>query len=397
VNKSAKSVLAVAYFALTVNSPYTALAQSASAGAAPQKAEDVFKNIQVLRGMPASEMGPTMEFFRTALGMGCTGCHVSEEYAREDKPAKQVARKMMQMTMDINKANFDGRIVVNCYTCHHESPKPVGMFPAIAPEPEAGNAESKETATTNKSRLPSFDQVLDNYVKALGGEKTIEKISTRVERGTATDAWNHKSAMEVLAKGPSKRIAEMHPTTGAVFTLYDGDSGWIRTAGEAESGSQPHDMRTEDIDLAKFEDPLLYATRIKQIFNDLRLDRTEKLDGRDMYVISGHKSGSDGAVVSIELYFDEESGLLRRLAYQGESLFGRVPIFQYDYSDYRDANNVKVPYEWTINLPRAGAAQRFTFHVDEVQQNIPIDDSKFVVPSTLVCKPPRCSGPTSAR
>jgi hypothetical protein len=39
-----------------------------------QMAEDVFKNIQVLRGVPVNQFMDTMGFFSAALGLNCTGC-----------------------------------------------------------------------------------------------------------------------------------------------------------------------------------------------------------------------------------------------------------------------------------------------------------------------------------
>src|SRR2546422_11538767 len=51
-------------------------------------------------------------------------------------------------------------------------------------------------------------------------------------------------------------------------------------------------------------------------------------------------------------------------------------ILQVDYSDYREANGVKVPFRWTLARP----GNRFTIQVEQLQQNVPVDDSKFVIP-----------------
>src|ERR1700675_3460538 len=85
--------------------------------------EQVQKNIQVLKGMPSSQLLPVMHFMRTSLGVRCDYCHVAEngKYWMDDKPAKQTARRMLQMVFDINKANFGGRTVVTCNTCHRGS------------------------------------------------------------------------------------------------------------------------------------------------------------------------------------------------------------------------------------------------------------------------------------
>jgi hypothetical protein len=43
----------------------------------PKMAEDVFKNIQVLKSIPVNQFIDTMGFFSAALGLNCTGCHVA--------------------------------------------------------------------------------------------------------------------------------------------------------------------------------------------------------------------------------------------------------------------------------------------------------------------------------
>src|SRR2546428_12699270 len=89
----------------------------------PQMAEQVFKNVQVLKGIPVDEFMDTMGMFSAATGMNCTDCHTSDSTTTWDKfgndtPQKQTARKMMLMVNAINKDNFRGVRSVSCYTCH---------------------------------------------------------------------------------------------------------------------------------------------------------------------------------------------------------------------------------------------------------------------------------------
>ncbi|HSR06486.1 MAG TPA: photosynthetic reaction center cytochrome c subunit family protein, partial [Bryobacteraceae bacterium] len=71
-------------------------------------AEDVFKNVQVLKGIPVNQFMETMGFFSAALGYNCTNCHGNEvignwdRYA-DDIPVKQTARRMIQVVNTINK------------------------------------------------------------------------------------------------------------------------------------------------------------------------------------------------------------------------------------------------------------------------------------------------------
>ncbi len=87
-------------------------------------AEEVFKNIQVLKGMPASELRPAMMRFSRALGVKCDYCHVAREFDKDDKPAKATAREMIRMVREIDDAHFPQTRLVTCWTCHRGNAKP---------------------------------------------------------------------------------------------------------------------------------------------------------------------------------------------------------------------------------------------------------------------------------
>jgi Photosynthetic reaction centre cytochrome C subunit len=75
---------------------------------APRKAEEQFKNIQVLKGIPADQLIPSMQFITVSLGVECEFCHVQGAFEKDDKKAKQTARRMMEMMFAINADNFGG-------------------------------------------------------------------------------------------------------------------------------------------------------------------------------------------------------------------------------------------------------------------------------------------------
>src|SRR5438045_9646711 len=94
--------------------------------AKPPMVEDAFKNVQVLKGIPVNQFMDTMGFFAASLGLNCTGCHVAESLQNWDKfaddvPRKRMARVMIQMVNNINKANFGGRRAITRYSCQRAS------------------------------------------------------------------------------------------------------------------------------------------------------------------------------------------------------------------------------------------------------------------------------------
>src|SRR6476469_11227289 len=148
-------------------------------------AEQVFKNIQVLKGTPANQIIPSMQFIANSLGVECDFCHVRGANEKDDKKPKQTARQMIQMQLAINKDNFKERPEVTCFTCHRGSHDPVGV-PIISdgepkrPEPEKADASAPA--------LPTAEEILNKYVEAVGGAASLETINSRVEKGESSCA-----------------------------------------------------------------------------------------------------------------------------------------------------------------------------------------------------------------
>src|SRR5258708_17118609 len=93
-------------------------AQVPTTAAGPKKTEEQFKNIQVLKGIPAEQLVPTMQFIAASLGVQCDFCHVQNAFEKDDKKPKETARKMMEMMFAINKDNFEGHRAVTSNSCH---------------------------------------------------------------------------------------------------------------------------------------------------------------------------------------------------------------------------------------------------------------------------------------
>ena len=87
-----------------------------------------FKNIRVLKDLPADQLIPTMHRFNVSLGVHCDFCHVVKPnhtgFELDDKPAKQTTRKMILMVQDMNKREKVLAGQSTCFMCHHGQPRP---------------------------------------------------------------------------------------------------------------------------------------------------------------------------------------------------------------------------------------------------------------------------------
>ena len=97
--------------------------------APPKPAEEVYKNIQIMKGLPAPRLTGVMNNLTRWLGVECAHCHVVGQFEKDDKPAKETARKMFGMVRAIGQEHFSGSNPVTCWTCHRGAAKPQSLPP----------------------------------------------------------------------------------------------------------------------------------------------------------------------------------------------------------------------------------------------------------------------------
>ena len=347
--------------------------QAATNSTRPKQAEEQFKNIQVLKGVPADDIFPTMQFITASLGVECEFCHVHNAFEKDDKKNKQTARKMMEMMFAINKDNFEGHREVTCNSCHRGNAVPQAIPAVMTEEPkeEIKEAESKPMGggpapEAKENTGPSGEQLIDKYVHAAGGAAAIDKVNSRVMKGTI-DFGGKSLPIDIYSKEPDQRISFTRMPEGDSVTAFNGHEGWLGTPGRP-----PRQMHGGDLDGASMDADLHLATHLKTMFSAVQVRGTEKVDDHQTYVVVGQREGKP----PIQLYFDQQSGLLVRLVRFGETTLGWLPT-QIDYADYRDTSGVEIPYRWTLARPGG----RFTIQVSEVQQNVPVDEAKFAKPA----------------
>ena len=341
----------------------------------PPLAEEVFKNVQVLKGIPVNQFMETMGFFSASLGADCTFCHVAESggsWARyaDDNAHKRTARRMVLMMSAINRNDFGGRQVVTCYTCHRGGDRPK-VTPSLAALYGASPSEEPNDVIAPAPGALSADQVLDKYIRALGGAGA--NLTSFVAKGTYEGyADRTKHPVEVFAKAPGQRATIVHAPDGDISTIVDGRAGWI-AAPLTERPVPVLALAGGDLDAARLEAELSFPARIKQAFREWRVGFSATIDDREVQVVQGTSAGRAPAT----FYFDGESGLLVRLVRYADSPVGRIPM-QTDYADYREVSGVKIPFRWTSTWLDG----RSTIELSEVQANVAIASATFARPAS---------------
>jgi hypothetical protein len=239
----------------------------------------------------------------------------------------------------------------------------------------------------------SADQVIDKYIKAIGGAQKLSAIKSYVAKGTSIGfgGFGGGGRVQIFAKFPDQRTTLMEfPDAlerGDSIRTFNGKEGWIKTPltvlGEYE-------LTGGELDGAKLDAELAFPQQIKQVLTNLRVGlpttisdlpgpssqtSQEKASGigsdRVVNVLQG--TGPRGLLAT--LYFDKDSGLLLRMIRYAKSPIGRIPT-QVDFSDYREVDGVKMPFHMTF----AWLDGRDAIQLNEVKTNVSIDANKFGKP-----------------
>src|ERR1043165_7174612 len=281
------------FLCMTVCVAITSSSSSVAASGNEQQTRTVAetgKNIQVLKGLPESQLYLVMNFAATSLGVQCNFCHVQQGkdpatgttkwlWESDDKPQKQTARRMMQMVLSIkanNKVDFREN-EVTCYTCHRGQRKPVGLpsMPLAHSGHEPGPNDATPPASTT---LPSLDQIFSKYAEALGGSAATN-TTTLVLKGRREASQNRSWPNDITAAFPVKFLLVTTTANATIRQVVNGDKGWavngpnVRTLSPAEA-----------LDAKRRGNELFAVVKVK-LSESMRLSGIEKVGEREAYVV----------------------------------------------------------------------------------------------------------------
>ena len=364
----------------------------------PALADQVFKNVQVLKGIPVDEFLGTMGIMAASLQFDCSDCHVNAGTANvdwaADTPRKIMARRMVSMVAAINQSNFGGRQLVTCWTCHRNRDKPL-VTPTLATIYGTPTIEPDDVVTQFPG-ADSAESILDRYIQASGGAQRLAGLTSISARGIAVGfgGFGGNGTVELVAKAPDKRatiiLFKAETNRGDQIRTYNGTTGWVRTPLNVVGEFQ---LIGSDLDGARVDAQLTFPGQIKNILTNLKSGPPTTIT--DLPAPTSQSSVLQGAVgnqnhvvdviqgtgprgLLVTLYFDQQTGLLLRELRFGLSPIGRVPT-QIDFGDYRDVNGIKLPFRMTY----AWLDGRDAIVLDEIRTNVPVDEAKFGRPAPL--------------
>ena len=270
----------------------------------PLMVEDVFKNVQALKGITVDEFMGTMGLMSASLGLCCNDCHPGAgtdggQSGKSDKnPRKVTARQMVFMVQAINRDNFSGRQAVTCWTCHR-----LRLTPVQTPRLDQFYSEAiteLDDAVPSAQGVPTPDAG-DRQVSA-GDRRRGEGGGHHEHRGDRQGRGirqlRRRRQLRILRAGAGQ-ARHAQPPSGwmrAVRT-FDGANGWFAIP---LAVVPKYPLTGGELDGARLDAQLSFPAQIAHSLTGLRVGPRTDIDGKDVFLLQGN--GERGAFVS--LYFD---------------------------------------------------------------------------------------------
>ena len=208
----------------------------------------------------------------------------------------------------------------------------------------------------------SAEEIIDNYVKAIGGKEAIEKINDFKKVGSM-ELMGQAISVEQYFKKPnlSATILSMQ---GMVVQKVAFDGAVLRMSGMQGDQEFKEGMEFESI---KNGAGVCSEMNYKANGYTLSVQGIEPINGSDAYVLKVEKN----AMVITE-YYDVKSGLKVRTLSIADSPMGEIQSVS-DFEDYREQAGVKFPYVQKLSA----SGQSMTTTISSIEVNAGVADSMF--------------------
>ncbi len=219
-------------------------------------------------------------------------------------------------------------------------------------------------------KLPTVKEVLDKYLKAIGGRAALEKIKSRSVTGTVELLpMNLKGTFEALSAPEGRSYSKTSLTgVGDLLEGTDGKTAWVVNPFQGN-----REKSGAELVQSKLINDFYRDLRLEKLFPKMELKGIEKVDQIDAYVITATAEG----VPPETWYFDIKTGLMVRSDVTAIAPEGNQPL-SFFYEDFRVVDGIMIAHRIRNQAP----SFVLTMTVSEIKQGLAVDEAKFVRPKS---------------
>jgi hypothetical protein len=231
-----------------------------------------------------------------------------------------------------------------------------------------GFAAVRGTVLAQAPTQPTVDQILEKHITAIGGRAAMEKVTSRVSKGTVEIADAGMSGtITVSEKAPNKSLAMFD--IGGMGSVREGTDGTVAWSDNPQTGL----VEKTGAELADALRGAIFNSelKLKTMYKTVETAGKEMINGHEAYAIVA--TPAEGATV--KMFFDVVSGLMVKQSSTRESPQGPLDV-DVLMDDYRAVDGVKQPF----TIRQVTSMFTIVVKMNEIKLNVPLDDAMFKKP-----------------
>lgn len=243
------------------------------------------------------------------------------------------------------------------------------MTVAVAQKPDSSKPPVVKPVASPTVKLPSAKEVVDKYVKAIGGRDALLKYKSRVESGTIElSSMGLKGTFETSSRSDNRVVTRI--TLEGLGDILEGFDGTVAWSSDPVQGSRVKEGK--ELEQTKRISNFSRDANLEKMYSSITVKGIEKVADRDTYVVVGSTEGFPDEL----MYFDAENGFMVRVDRIVMAPGGQQATTAF-LEDYREVGGIKTPFKTRTKTP----AFELTTMTQEVKFDVVLDDSKFKRPN----------------
>ena len=237
----------------------------------------------------------------------------------------------------------------------------------------AARAQEEKPAKPDE-KLPKAEAVIDKAIEALGGKAAIEKIHSRVLKGTIEIVGQDtKGSVTIYAAAPNKRYMQTElPGVGKMEDGTDGEVFWrLNAAG-------PSVLEGEQRAMSKRQTTFNNELYWKKLYQKVECVGVDTIDDHPCYKVVRTPPEGEGNPETV--YYDRNSGLPLKTVLTIKGPMGDMTL-EVVPSEYKKIDGVSFAQKMTQK--NVTLKQSFVMTFDSIENNVDIPAERFALPDAV--------------
>jgi hypothetical protein len=232
------------------------------------------------------------------------------------------------------------------------------------------------------------DEIINNYIKNIGGMDKIQAVKTLRRTGKFIGGGGFEAA--ILEENKRQKMVRQEFSIQGLtgVNAYNGQTGWKIEPWQGKKDPEPlgEEEMKQIIEDSDFDGPLV---NYQQKGNRVEYIGMDQVEGTDTYKLKVTLASGD-----VRYYYMDTDYYVPIKIDTKRMIRGAEREYETTLGDYKEVNGWYLPFSVETNVKGSQDKQKTAY--EKIEANVPIDDTRFQLPTAAAARPSAETKPADA-